>query len=70
MAFISKIRQETHIAIDEKGVEASSYTQIDYCGAGMPEDKADMILNRPFIFGIAAYDGTLLFIGVCENPVN
>jgi len=70
VAFISKIRQETHIAIDEKGVEASSYTQIDYCGAGMPGDKADMILNRPFIFGIAAYDGTLLFIGVCENPVN
>jgi len=34
----------------------------------MPKDKAEMILNRPFIYGIAAANGTLLFIGVCMNP--
>ena len=68
MAFVSGIRQETHIAIDENGVEASAFTQIDYCGAAQPQGRADMILNRPFIFGITAPTGTLLFIGVCENP--
>ncbi len=68
LAFISDVRQETHIAIDENGVEASAFTQIDYCGAGMPEGRADMILNRPFIFGVTAPTGTLLFVGVCENP--
>jgi serpin B len=34
----------------------------------MPEDNAEMILNRPFVYGIIAPRGTLLFIGVCGNP--
>lgn len=67
MAFISNINQDTHISIDEKGVTASSFTHIDYAGAMKPEDKADMILNRPFIFGITQ-NNTLLFIGICANP--
>lgn len=69
MAFISDVRQETHIAIDEKGVEASAYTVIEYCGAMMVTDEAHMILNRPFIYGIYSNQGTLLFVGICENPV-
>jgi len=68
-AFISGVRQDTHIAIDEIGVEASAFTQIEYSGAAVPDGHADMILNRPFIYGITATDGTLLFAGVCKNPV-
>lgn len=67
-AFISGIKQETHISIDESGVEASAFTRIDYAGSAMPEDKAEMILNRPFIYGITASNGALLFVGVCMNP--
>lgn len=71
MAFISNIVQETYIAIDEEGVEASAFTQIDYTtGALLAEDRVDMILNRPFIYGITADNGSLLFIGVCENPAD
>ncbi len=70
MAFISNIQQETHIGIDENGVEASAYTQIVYCGSALPQDRADMILNRPFIYGITNNNGTLLFVGICENPVS
>ncbi|HZK27040.1 MAG TPA: serpin family protein [Thermoclostridium sp.] len=69
MAYITDVRQETHIAIDEDGVEASAFTQIDYAGAAPPEGRADMILNRPFIYGITAQNGSLLFVGVCENPL-
>lgn len=69
IAFISDVRQETHIAIDEKGVEASAYTVIEYCGAMMVTDEAHMILNRPFIYGVYSNQGTLLFVGICENPV-
>ena len=68
MAFITDIRQDTHISIDEDGVEASAFTQIDYCGAALPEDRAEMILDRPFIYGITSQNGALLFVGVCENP--
>ncbi|NLB78808.1 MAG: serpin family protein [Clostridiaceae bacterium] len=69
MAYITELRQETHIAIDEDGVEASAFTEIHYAGAAPPEGRADMILNRPFIYGITAQNGSLLFVGVCENPV-
>lgn len=68
-AFISNIHQETHIAIDEIGVEASAFTEIRYSGATQPEGRADMILDRPFIYAITASNGLLLFVGVCENPV-
>ncbi|MDR1589641.1 MAG: serpin family protein [Oscillospiraceae bacterium] len=68
-AFISGVKQETHISIDENGVEASAFTKIDYAGSAMPEDQAEMILNRPFIYGITAGNGTLLFVGVCMNPL-
>jgi serpin B len=66
--FITDVRQETHIAIDENGVEASAYTHINYAGSARPEGRADMILDRPFIYGITALNGSLLFVGVCENP--
>lgn len=62
--WISGIRQETHIGIDENGVEAAAYTEIVYSGAGMPKDHADMILNRPFLYALTSRDGIPLFIGV------
>ena len=68
IAFISDVHQETHIAIDEKGVEASAFTQIDFCGAAPPESRAEMILDRPFLYAITAPNGSLLFVGLCENP--
>lgn len=68
MAYITDVQQETHIAIDENGVEAAAFTQIDYAGAALPEDRADMILDRPFIYCITAENGSLLFVGICENP--
>ena len=67
---ISKIQQGTHIAIDEKGVEAAAYTEIilpPTCPEP-PDQKVEMVLNRPFLFGIVAPNGTLLFVGVCSNP--
>ena len=67
-AFISSIIQNTYLAIDEKGVVASAFTKIDYVGASAPEDEAEMILNRPFIYGIYSATGHLLFIGICGNP--
>jgi serine protease inhibitor len=68
-AFISRIKQQTHIAIDENGVEAAAFTQIDAAGSAPPKDKiAEMILNRPFIFAITSNTGAILFIGIVNNP--
>lgn len=68
-AFISDIKQQSHIAIDEKGVEAAAFTKIDYAGAALPNEKvAKIILDRPFIYGITSDNGIPLFVGVCRNP--
>lgn len=66
--FISDIKQNSSISIDEKGVEATAFTQIHYCGMALPDGKAEMILNRPFIFAITGVDGSPLFIGIINNP--
>lgn len=68
IAYITNVTQQTHISIDENGVEASAFTKMDYAGAARPDDRAEMILNRPFIYGITARNGVLLFVGVCNNP--
>ncbi|ERI94675.1 serine proteinase inhibitor [Clostridiales bacterium oral taxon 876 str. F0540] len=68
-AFISNAKQESHIAIDEKGVEAAAFTRIEYGGSARPkQEKAEMILNRPFIFAIKANGGNILFVGIVNNP--
>lgn len=66
--YISDIIHRSHIGIDEKGVEAASFTQIDYCGSMPPSDKLDMLLDRPFIFTLSNYQGICLYFGVVNNP--
>ena len=69
--YVSYIRQDTHIGVNEKGVEAAAYTVVEMmAGSAMQDspDTADMVLNRPFLYGITSSDGALVFVGVCCNP--
>lgn len=66
--FISSVEQQSHIAIDEKGVEAAAFTDMMYAGSAMPTGSAEMILDRPFIYAIRSNTGAILFIGVVNNP--
>jgi serine protease inhibitor len=66
--FINSVHQDTHIAIDEKGCEATAYTEIAYAGAAQPNGHVDMILDHPFIYAIMCSNGTPLFVGVVNNP--
>lgn len=66
---VSNISQKTHVAIDEKGVQAASFVQTDITPTAGPNDGAEqMILNRPFVYSIVSEEGIPLFIGVCQNP--
>ncbi len=69
-AVISSVQQQTHIGINEEGVEASAFTQISLPGSSMPheDETVEINLNRPFIYGILTGDNTILFVGVCANP--
>lgn len=69
--WVSQVIQESHIGVDEEGVEGAAYTMLAVCGAGMMEEEkeVEMFCDRPFIYGIQdRYSGTWLFIGVCRNP--
>lgn len=65
--FISDVMQNAHLGIDENGVEAAAFTEILFCGAALPKDEAEMILDRPFLYAVE-HNGQILFIGICENP--
>lgn len=66
--FISSLEQDSHISINEDGIEAAAFTEAALIeAAAMEAGKAEMILNRPFLFGIQ-YGGIWLFIGICNNP--
>ena len=65
--FVSAIRQESALTMDEKGVDAASYTQIDVAGASMPTVQAELILDRPFLFVIRAEGAAPLFVGIVNT---
>jgi serpin B len=71
MAYISEILHQTHIGIDEKGVEAAAFTDITLCGALLLETEktVEFSLDRPFLFVIED-EGVILFIGVVNQPAS
>ncbi|HHW93930.1 MAG TPA: serpin family protein [Clostridiaceae bacterium] len=70
-AIVSNITQEAFIDLNEEGVEAAAYTQIDIkCTAVLPpDDLVEMKFNRPFIYVISDDAGVPLFVGVVNNPL-
>ena len=71
-AKISRVLQESYIGVDENGVEAAAYTMVMVNGATamMPKEieRIDFHLERPFLYAIEAYDGTVLFVGTVIEP--
>lgn len=69
-AYLSKVMQQSRISVSEAGVEAGAFTEIVITtrGAFSTLPEYDFNLNRPFLFAITANDGTLLFIGIVNNP--
>ena len=62
--------QGTHIAVNEDGIEAASYSIAGMeAGAADPDEApvVEMNLNRPFLYLITASDGSPLFFGVVRN---
>lgn len=70
VAYISKVEQGTYFTLDEEGAEAAAYTEIEMGGgsAAPPDETIIMDLNRPFLYGIRDYNGTVLFLGRCDDP--
>ena len=66
--YLSKIDHAARLKIDEKGCVATAYTVLPLCGNAMPpEEEADFVLDRPFIFVLRLRNGLTLFTGVVNN---
>lgn len=69
--FVSLVKQQNYIDVNEEGIEAAAYTQAECGVTSMPPQnlqKIDFKLNRPFIYFLMSNDNTVLFVGICNNP--
>ncbi len=68
--YLSEAKHASRIAVDEKGCTAAAYTimAINETAAPPPQQEVAFVLDRPFLFAITGADGTILFIGVVEEP--
>lgn len=65
--FLTDIKQDTYIQVDEKGITASAVTNISG-GMGSPEwMEVEVNLNRPFIYCIMHEEKMPIFLGVFAN---
>lgn len=68
--FLSQVKHDARVMIDEEGCTAAAYTVMAMAGAGMPpKEEVDFVLDRPFLFAITGYDNLPLFVGVVNQPV-
>ena len=68
-AYVESVNQAARVKIDEEGVEAAAYTEVDTNAAAAPPQEMpeeEMNLNRPFLFVIWK-DGTPLFVGAVQT---
>ena len=67
--YLAGIHQDTRVQIDEEGVAAASYIELNFgAGAAAPPDEIiDFVLDRPFLFVISKSE-IPLFVGTVYCP--
>ena len=65
--YVSSAEHAAMVKIDEEGVTGAAYTVLMMDAAGIIQDQVDFIIDRPFVFAVAAPDGSILFTGVIQN---
>lgn len=69
--YISSARQLTKLILNNEGVEAAAYTEIETKPTAFLDEanlKVEMNLNKPFLYVIEWQDSTPLFFGILANP--
>ena len=67
-AYVESVNQAARVRINEEGMEAAAFTEVQESGAGAPQElpEEEMNLNRPFLFAIWK-DGAPLFVGAVQT---
>lgn len=68
--WLSQVRHDARVVIDEEGCKAAAYTVMILAGAAPPQEweEIDFVLDRPFIFVITGANDLPLFVGVVNQP--
>jgi serpin B len=68
--FVSFVKQNTFVEVDEKGTEAAAVTTIGVNTTSYPPQPQVFAIDKPFVFAIRERTtNTLLFIGQVVNPL-
>ena len=69
--YVSFVKQNTFVEVDEKGTEAAAVTTIGIEVTSMPPQPQVFSIDKPFVFAIRERTtNTLLFIGQVVNPLD
>lgn len=71
-AVIDEITHEAKVTIDEEGCEAAAYTLISIAATSAAPDPSEPVyfeLDRPFFYYISDQNGTPLFAGIINDPL-
>lgn len=70
--YISEVKHKTYIETNEEGTEAAAVTSVGVAVTSVGNENPHyFIVNRPFIFLITEKStGTILFVGVVNNPLS
>ena len=69
--FVSFVKQNTFVEVDEKGTEAAAVTTIGVELTSFPPQPQEFKIDKPFVFAIRERTtNTLLFIGQVVNPLS
>lgn len=67
--YVSLVRQNAVLTVDEEGTEAAAVTELLGCLRGMPQRQKELFFNEPFLYMIIDMERELpLFIGILDNP--
>ena len=66
--FISVIKQQARLVINEDGIEAAAFTQVGMDTASMPINPITIKFDKPFLVVITSPQGIPLFISTVVNP--
>jgi serpin B len=69
--FVSFVKQNTFVEVDEVGTEAAAVTTIGIELTSFPPQPYEFVIDKPFVFAIRERTtNTLLFIGQVTNPLD
>ena len=68
--YVSGIQHSVRLRIDEDGSEGAAYSAVTMAPTSLlpPEEKTEIVFDRPFAFSVLSTDGEPIFTGIVNDP--